>query len=515
MRARQLFLIALLLFSSISQANTGVPEDSFHIRGFHLDLRIQVMKMQALKNFTLSLSKQGINTLVMEWEATYPFTDDPLIPNRFAYSRQEIKDFIKYCQSLHIDVIPLQQSFGHVEYILRNYTYAQLREDDKDFSQVCPSESEKNRELFTRLFKDMAATHPSPYFHIGGDETHLLGHCEKCKKRAAEIGISRLYFDHIKMLCDIVVSLGKRPVLWADIALNYPEYIHLLPKETIFVDWNYGWALDRFGAHEQLVKSGYEIWGAPSIRSSPDNYFLTRWQYHFNNIRDFIPICKNLGYKGIVMTSWSTSGVYSPTYESEDDLVELYALRHVYPITGFDILVSAYIKAINTDHPLDVDQFIKDYCRSEFGFDKSQSEQFQKALFTAPFTITDGKVNAPGQMTVHDLLDSATRASKIFNGLRPEKNIIGIYHFRLMAEIRVYYLSFMEIEKEVNSDNFTRDKIAGYLTRLKSLMNKESELDNRFRILNQDVLYTAAINEENNLRNQKIHNLYNRLSGMK
>ena len=514
MRARLLF-IAFLFFSVVSLAKTGGGEDSFRIRGFHLDLRIQVMKMQALKNFTLQLSKQGINTLVMEWEATYPFQEDALIPNRFAYSRQEVKDFIQYCQSLHIDVIPLQQSFGHVEYILRNYKYASLREDDKDFSQVCPSEPEKNKELFTRLYKDMASMHRSPYFHIGGDETHLLGHCEKCKKRAAEIGISRLYFDHIKMLCDIVVSLGKRPVLWADIALNYPEYIHLLPKETIFVDWNYGWAMDRFGAHEQLVKSGYEIWGAPSIRSSPDNYFLTRWQYHFNNIRDFIPICRKLGYKGIVMTSWSTSGVYSPAYESEDDLVELYALRHVYPITGFDILVSAYIQAINSDHPLDIDQFIINYCHSEFGFDKTQSEQFQKALFTAPYTISDGKVNSPGHLTVSDLLDSATRASKIFHELQPDKNITEFDHFRLMEDIRLNYLRYMEMEKEVNSDDFDRSKIPSYLDVLKVLMIVEPELDKRFRILNQDVLYPAAIDEENNLRNQKIHNLYNRLSGIK
>ena len=515
MRARQLLLIAFLFISSLSQAKTGVPLDSFHIRGFHLDLRIQVMKMQALKEFTLHLSKQGINTLIMEWEATYPFQEDPLIPNRFAYTRQEVKDFINYCQSLHMDVIPLQQSFGHVEYILRNYKYAQLREDDKDFSQVCPSEQEKNKELFTRLFKDLASVHPSPYFHIGGDETHLLGHCEKCKKRAAEIGLSRLYFDHIKMLCDIVVSLGKRPVLWADIALKYPEYINLLPKETIFVNWNYGWAMDRFGAHEQLVKSGYEIWGAPSIRSSPDNYFLTRWQYHFNNIRDFIPICKNLGYKGIVMTSWSTSGVYSPTYESEDDLVELYALRHVYPITGFDILISAYINAIDSDHPLNTDQSIKDYCGSTFGFDNSQSEQFQKALFTAPYTITDGKVNAPGHITVNDLLDSVRQASEIFHSLQPKKNNQMFSHFQLMADIRVYYVNFMEIEKEVNSDDFSRSKIPIYLTRLKALMNLEPDLDNRFRTLNRDVLYNAAIDEENNLRNQKIHNLYNRLAEIK
>ena len=88
-------------------------------------------------------------------------------------------------------------------------------------------------------------------------------------------------------------------------------------------------------------------------------------------------------------------------------------------------------------------------------------------------------------------------------------------HFRLMADIRVFYVSFMEIEKEVNGDNFSRSKIPAYLSRLKALMNMESEFDKRFRILNQDLLYPAAIEEENNLRTQKIHNLYNRLSGIK
>jgi len=79
----------------------------------------------------------------------------------------------------------------------------------------------------------------------------------------------------------------------------------------------------------------------------------------------------------------------------------------------------------------------------------------------------------------------------------------------------VYYVNFMEIEKEVNSDDFSRNKIPIYLTRLNALMNMEPDLNKRFGTLNQDVLYTAAIDEENNLRTQKIHNLYNRLSGIK
>ncbi|MHA4809967.1 beta-N-acetylhexosaminidase [Flavitalea flava] len=515
MKARILLLIIFFAAVELASAKMTDAAEPFTVRGVHLDLRIQVMKMPALKNFALKLSKQGINTLVMEWEGSYPFLKDPLISNRFAYSRQEVKGFIGYCQTLHIDVIPLQQSFGHVEYILRNNKYAALREDDKDLSQVCPSEPALNKELFTRLFRDMISMHPSPYFHIGGDETHLLGHCEKCKKRAAEVGISQLYFEHIKMLCDIVVGLGKKPVLWADIALNYPQYIHLLPKQTIFVDWNYGWDLNRFGDHEQLVNSGYEIWGAPAIRSSPDNYFLTKWENHFNNIRDFIPVCKKSGYKGVILTSWSTSGVYSPSYESEDDLVELFALRHVYPITGFDILIAAYLSAIVAEQGLNIDQFISAYCRSHFGFDEKDCRRFQKALFAAPYTVSNGNVHSSSPLSIEMLLDSVRMASAIFNTLTPTKNIRLFNHFQLMTDIRIYYLSYLKIEKEVNEDSFTREKIPAYLTRLKTLMNTEPALNKRFTALNQDALYPASIEEENTLRNQKVHILYNRLANVK
>ena len=515
MKLRLILFIIFHCIITVSYGQTAAPADTFEVRGFHLDLRIQVMKMPALKSFALKLSKQGINTFVMEWEGTYPFLKDPLIPNRFAYSRKEVKDFISYCHTLHIDVIPLQQSFGHVEYILRNYKYAALREDDKDLSQVCPSEVALNKELFTRLFRDMADMHPSSYLHIGCDETHLLGHCEKCKKRAAEIGLSRLYFEHIKMLCDIVVGLGKRPVLWADIALNYPQYINLLPKQTIFVDWNYGWDLNRFGAREQLVNSGYEIWGAPAIRSSPDNYYLTKWQNHFNNIRDFLPVCRSSGYKGVIMTSWSTSGVYSSTYESEDDLVDLFALRHVYPITGFDMLIAAYCTAIRLDHALDIHRFIGEYCRAQFGFDENDARQFQQAIFAAPYTLSNGKVHNADHMTIGDLLDSARLASDILHRLHPKKGIRMFSHYQLMNDIRVYYLSYMQIEKEINDEAFSRERIPACLARLKALIDTEVVLNKRFITLNQDLLYSAAMDEENMLRNQKIHILYNRLARIK
>lgn len=487
-------------------------KDPVIVKGFHFDMRIQVMKMPALKKFVANLAGRGINTIIMEWEGSYPFIKEPLISNRHAYTRAQVTEFIGYCKTLHIQVIPLQQSFGHVEYILRNYKYAALREDQKDFSQVCPSEPELNKKLFTTLYAELIATHNSPYVHIGGDETYLLGHCEKCKKRAAEIGLSRLYFDHIKMLCDIVVSMGKKPIVWADIALKYPDYINLLPKQTVFIDWNYGWDVNRFGDHTKLLNSGYEIWGSPSIRSYPDNYFLTDWQKHFNNIRDFIPLSRKLNYKGIVMTSWSTSGVYSSLFESEDELIDLYAIRHVYPLNGFSILVDYYLGTLAEANVLTVDQFITQYCGSHYGLNKAQAMLFKKALFAAPYNVEHGKVMASQKLSISNLLDTATNSLNILKSLQPVKGQQEFRHYLLMADIRVYYLTYMKIEAEVNASSFTADEAPAYAATLKKLLASEARLSNEFTALNSDSLYPAAITEENVLRSQKMHVLYNRLA---
>lgn len=145
MKAKRLLTAVLLLgmyFSAAGQA------DTFRVKGFHLDLRIQVMKMPALKAFARQLSEHGVNTLVMEWEATYPYREHAVISNRYAYTREEVVDFVKYCNGLGIDVIPLQQSFGHVEYILRHWRYRELREDQKDYSQVNPTKEELCKNAF-------------------------------------------------------------------------------------------------------------------------------------------------------------------------------------------------------------------------------------------------------------------------------------------------------------------------------------------------------------------------------
>jgi len=467
------------------------------------------MPMPALRDFAYRLSQSGINTLIMEWEGTYPFEKHPLIPNRYAYTKSEILGFVKYCNSLGIDVIPLQQSFGHVEYILRNERYKDLREDQKDYSQVCPLQTEQDKALFTDLYTELASTHTSKYIHIGGDETYLLGHDKRCKLKAETEGKSKLYIDYIRMLCDIVIKLGKRPVLWADIAMKYPDAIKLLPKETILVDWNYGWSMNNFGDHQKLMESGLEIWGAPALRSHPDNYFLTQWEKHFNNICNFVPVAYDLGYKGIVMTSWSTSGAYSSIFETDENITDMYAIRHVYPISGFNILLAAYIESIKSPQPLDVEKFVQSYCEKQYGFNQGQSQQFWKALKTAPYPVTQGKVISPTPVSVKQLLDSTKWVAQTLNLLKPLKNQEEFEHYRLMTDIRIHYLQYEEIENVVNSTSFNLPDI---LSQLKSLIAAGDGLDKRFITLNKNYLYPAELTEENNLRNVKVRLLYQRLS---
>ncbi|MEO6631625.1 MAG: beta-N-acetylhexosaminidase [Mucilaginibacter sp.] len=510
-----IFIISLSAFFNLNAQNNTVSPNTFIVKGFHIDLRIQVMTMDALKAFALKLSKQGINTIIMEWEGTYPFQKHPLIPNRYAYTQEEVASFIKYCADLKIDVIPLQQSFGHVEYILRNEKYKDLREDQEDFSQVCPLQTDLDKALFTDLYMELAATHPSKYIHIGGDETYLLGHDERCKLKAAKEGKSKLYIDYIKTLCDIVIKLGKTPVLWADIALKYPDAIKLLPKSTVFIDWNYGWDMNNFGDHQKLVESGYEIWGSPALRSSPDNYFLTQWEKHFKNIRDFVPAAAKLGYKGIVMTSWSTSGQYSAVFESEEQLAEVYAIRHVYPLSGFNMLVDAFTESIGKAGALDINGFIAKYCKDKYGFDASQSAKFWQALKTTPYEIRNGRVLAKQPLTIKQVLDSTKAALNVLYQLTPNENKNEFEHYRLMTGIRVNYLQLEYILQHVNAPEFTAAMVPGILQELQNLMMSEDVVDMHFIELNKNFLNGSELEAENNLRNLRTRLLYDRLSRKK
>lgn len=501
-----LFTLTLLVcLASYAQSNKSAHE--FNVKAFYIDCRTQVMTAPAIKQFAKDLSKRDINTLVIEYEATFPFSKHATICNEYAYTEAEVKDIISYCATLGIDVIPLQNCFGHCEYILRHNRYYHLREDTKEVSQVCPLKIKEAKEVFSEIFSEVAALHPSKYFHIGADETYLLGDCKNCSAVAAKEGKSRLFVDYIKAMCEIVTEMGKTPIIWADIILMHPEAVHELPKDLVFVDWNYGWAPDRFGKLENLFATGAEVWGAPSLRSMPDNVYLTQWEKHFNNLTTFVPFAREKKYKGMIETSWSTSGTYGFHYDTYHEIINMQPVRQVYPMSGFNVLIDAYCQSVNNPEPLDGRKSAMEYAQKQYGISKADSEIFWEYLTHPQLSITRKGTDESGT-PINTVLDNCLKLKDKFSKVIPKKNKEEFEHYNLMLDIRINYLAYKKIELFYESPAYSRSHAAELIKQLQPLVAESDELDKRFIALNKDYLKAGQSEYINHIRSEKMKSLY-------
>ena len=384
---------------------------AFDVRAVYVDHRTQVQTLPALEQLAKKAAEGGMNALVMEWEATFPFEDNATLCNRFAFSKSEVRDFINFCQRLGVDVIPLQNCFGHAEYILRHERYAGLREDAKD--------------------------------------------------------------------------LGKTPVIWADILLRYPDAAGLLPSDLVVVDWNYGWRPDRFGSIDPLLEKGITMWGASALRSSPDNIYLTQWDKHFRNLREYIPFCREKGFSGIIQTSWSTSGTYGYVmdYKSVTDLVPV---REVYPSQAFDILWQAFFEAVERTEPLR-DDFITDYLAAHFGLAPRDAASLA-GYFMQPQRSVSGKDFS--RQAIDAELAGALSLRELVRSVSPRKNKSDYAHLCLMADIRIHYLRFKEVERAWETGEIGREELP---VKLKPLIRESDRLRRRFVRLNKKALKDPSL----------------------
>ena len=172
-------LICVAFMATGIYAGAQEKAGQFKEKVMYVDFRTQVHTIDALKELAKKAAADGFTSLLLEYEATFPFEKHATLCNRFVYTKEEIADYVAFCQKLGLEVIPLQNCMGHAQYILRHDRYAGLREDSQDVSQVCPLRIKQAVPVFTEIFKEVAALHPSKYFHIGCDETFLLGHCKK------------------------------------------------------------------------------------------------------------------------------------------------------------------------------------------------------------------------------------------------------------------------------------------------------------------------------------------------
>jgi glycosyl hydrolase family 20 len=210
------------------------------MRAEHWDLKGMMPTFSYLKKRLLDLSKYKINTILAEYEDKFEFEKHPLIVSPIALSKKQVKTLIKTANDNFIDIIPLIQSLGHAEYVLKYKEYSYVAESSDNCQQYCAT-NPATFELVKEFLDEILPLHPSKYVHVGGDETRQLGECPKCAAVAKKEGTMGLYFRYIKMICDHVVSIGKIPMIWDDmLCRNFrKDLLQQLPAETIIVPWIY------------------------------------------------------------------------------------------------------------------------------------------------------------------------------------------------------------------------------------------------------------------------------------
>lgn len=267
--------------------------------------------------------------------------------------------------------------------------------------------------------------------------------------------------------------------------LQHPEALKDLPKDLIIVDWNYGWKPDYFGDPKMITDAGYTLWGASALRSSPDNSYITSWGKHLENLTGFIGYARDNGYKGMICTSWSTSGQYGYIYDASWEVMDMQPVRQVYPLNGFDMLQRAFMYAVNSKDAFDPDSFIRSYAAGHFGFE----EDGQK-LLTDYFHLSQKAVS---MMKYSPEKIAAARRScesvrERMGRMRPRAGKEDFRHLCLMLDIRINYLKFKEMEMKYESDAFTSAQRKEIAEVLGLLLKEAGDLKRRYVSLNKEYL---------------------------
>lgn len=126
-------------------------------------------------------------------------------------------------------VIPLVQTFGHLEFVLKHDEWKGLREVENYPSSMCPSKS-GTMPLVRNMLKQIIAFHPnSQYIHIGADEVWHMGLCPTCIKRiqSSKHGKASLYLDHVTEVAQYIKENypSLNIIIWDDMLRSIDTHI--------------------------------------------------------------------------------------------------------------------------------------------------------------------------------------------------------------------------------------------------------------------------------------------------
>ncbi len=278
---------------------------SMEWRGVQDDIsRGPIPTEEFMKHQIRTLAGYKVNLFALYMEHVFDFASQPLMaPKEAALTPQEIKALVVYAKNLYVTILPEQQTFGHLHHMLKYEIYADVAE--RPHGHVLTPTKDRSYELIKAMYADLVPLFPGPFLHVGGDETFELGHGQTAA-RASEIGLGRVYLEHMQKVSGILQPYHKQLMFWGDIAVKYPQLLTILPKDMIAVPWDY----DAKPSYESIIKP-YRDAGLRVVVAPGANNWSQVWpdlDVAFVNIRNFVRDGQDLGAMGMLNTTWNDDG---------------------------------------------------------------------------------------------------------------------------------------------------------------------------------------------------------------
>ena len=281
-------------------------------RGYMLDIsRGRMPRVETIKGMIDFLAALKYNEFQLYMEggcfkyAAYPKETadfDCLTP-------EDIEELDAYCRERFIDLVPNQNSFGHMYSWLKKpeFHHLGLFEGDETPSTLNPLLPE-SFDFVCNLYESLLPHFSSEYVNIGLDEAYGLGKYqieEYCRQKGRDV----VFMEWLnKLNGHIRARYGKKVMFWADMVYNYSQSYHLVPKDAVALEWGYELIQSqRMTAHCIAYRdAGVRYYVCPSTNTHGS--LAGRMDVTTFNIRTCGELAAEYGAEGLLMTDWGDGG---------------------------------------------------------------------------------------------------------------------------------------------------------------------------------------------------------------
>ena len=310
-------------------------------RGFMMDMsHFHLPKIEEIKKQIDFLSFWKGNIYLFYSEASIELDGYPLLMADARFTKEQVKEIIDYAKARHIDVIPHMELYGHLHDLFRLEHYSDLAV--LPYGGEFMPDDPRVKPLLNDWISQISQLFPSPFFHIGCDETWRLEFISKKLDKNPE----DIYLKMLDIITDLVEKQGKIPLVYGDMLQKYPSIIPKVSHKIIAVPWHYTPLSD--DKYEQLLspftKSGISMIVQGAIWNW--EWVVPQFEVSFLNANALISAGKKYNAVGFINSGWT------------DDSQTL--MRMGFPDIAYGAIASWQ------DEPVDRENFFIKYAQAQY-----------------------------------------------------------------------------------------------------------------------------------------------------